>query len=97
MEKKSLTPSQILDLLEEICSDYSSYTDESLMEDTDIIALGQLNVIENNKNENCIVVDEGNANQTASSSLLNKKYDVENLVEKRWWKKEETLVNCRLH
>ena len=39
MKKKSLTPSQILDLLEEIPSDYSSDTDESLMEDTDVVAL----------------------------------------------------------
>ena len=65
------------------------------MENTNVVALDPLNAINNNKNENCIVVDEGNANQTASSSLLNKKSDVENLVEKRRWrKKEETLINC---
>ena len=39
MKKKSLTPSQVLDLLEKIPSDYSSDTDESLMEDTDVVAL----------------------------------------------------------
>ena len=80
--------------MEEIPSDYSSDTDESLMKDIDVVALDPLNVIENNKNENCIIVDEGNANQTASS-LLNKKSKVKKLVEKRRWrKKEETLINC---
>ena len=42
-------------------------------------------------------MDEGNANQTASSSnkIKNKKSEVENLVEKRRWrKKQETLINC---
>ena len=68
------------------------------MEDTGVVALDPLNVIENNENENCIIVDEGNANQTAFSSLLNKKSDVENLIEKRRWrKKEENLINCKFN
>ena len=71
MEKKNLTPSQILDLLEEIPSDYLSDTDESLMENTDVVALDPLNVIENIENKNSIIVNKGNANQTAYSSLLN--------------------------
>ena len=77
--------------MEEIPSDYSSDTNESLMEDTDVVALDPLNVIENNKNENCIVVNEGNADQTASSLLLNKKSDIESLVEKEGGGKKKRL------
>ena len=44
MKKKSITPSQILDLLEEIPSDYSSDTYESLMEDTDVVALKTMKI-----------------------------------------------------